>query len=185
RLGAHRPPRAARLTGGSATAPPGSSFPFPTAGTFPVRVIIVLESVPCSCSCSSSLGAVPVSVRSGAAPGAASPAAPRPGTRGSRLQRCLEEKPRCECQPTPPLLRLWRHSSSSRIVWEHTRGRYSCLQCPFRSASRHDMTLHVEEHRRNPPAPARLGTDVDFGVSLGSFHTKLPPEVENSLYSQL
>lgn len=26
---------------------------------------------------------------------------------------------------------------------------------------------------------------ADFGVGLASFHSKLPPEMENSLYSQL
>uniref|UniRef100_A0A8C3Y3F4 Zinc finger protein 414 n=1 Tax=Catharus ustulatus TaxID=91951 RepID=A0A8C3Y3F4_CATUS len=48
------------------------------------------------------------------------------------------------------------HSSNSRIVWEHTRGRYSCTQCPFSTASREDMTLHIEDHRKNPP-PGRAG----------------------------
>ncbi|XP_030322148.1 zinc finger protein 414 isoform X1 [Calypte anna] len=77
------------------------------------------------------------------------------------------------------------HPSNSRIVWEHTRGRYTCTQCPFSTASREEMTLHIEDHRKNPPQPPRLDTDVDFGVGLASFHTKLTPEMENSLYSQL
>ncbi|RMC00881.1 hypothetical protein DUI87_22566 [Hirundo rustica rustica] len=76
------------------------------------------------------------------------------------------------------------HSSNSRIVWEHTRGRYSCTQCPFSAASREEMTLHIEDHRKNPPPP-RLEAEMDFGVGLAPFHTKLPPEMENSLYSQL
>ncbi|XP_068776152.1 zinc finger protein 414 isoform X1 [Struthio camelus] len=77
------------------------------------------------------------------------------------------------------------HSSNSRIVWEHTRGRYTCMQCPYSTASRDDMTLHIEDHRKNPPPPGRLEGEMDFGVGLGSFHSKLPPEMENSLYSQL
>ncbi|XP_064493558.1 zinc finger protein 414 isoform X2 [Pseudopipra pipra] len=76
------------------------------------------------------------------------------------------------------------HSSNSRIVWEHTRGRYSCTQCPFSAASREEMTLHIEDHRKNPP-PGRLDAEMDFGVGLASFHTKMTPEMENSLYSQL
>lgn len=44
------------------------------------------------------------------------------------------------------------HAVSSRIVWEHTRGRYSCMQCAFSTASRPAMTLHLEDHR--PVAPA-------------------------------
>ncbi|XP_051495740.1 zinc finger protein 414 [Apus apus] len=77
------------------------------------------------------------------------------------------------------------HPSNSRIVWEHTRGRYSCTQCPYSTASREEMTLHIEDHRKNPPPTPRLDTDMDFGVGLSSFHAKLPPEMENSLYSQL
>ncbi|NWS22397.1 ZN414 protein, partial [Pachyramphus minor] len=76
------------------------------------------------------------------------------------------------------------HSSNSRIVWEHTRGRYSCTQCPFSAASREEMTLHIEDHRKNP-LPGRLDAEMDFGVGLASFHAKLTPEMENSLYSQL
>uniref|UniRef100_A0A8B9PWT0 Zinc finger protein 414 n=1 Tax=Apteryx owenii TaxID=8824 RepID=A0A8B9PWT0_APTOW len=77
------------------------------------------------------------------------------------------------------------HSSNSRIVWEHTRGRYTCMQCPYSTASRDEMTLHIEDHRKNPPLPGRLEGDMDFGVGLASFHSKLTPEMENSLYSQL
>ncbi|XP_054031340.1 zinc finger protein 414 isoform X1 [Dryobates pubescens] len=77
------------------------------------------------------------------------------------------------------------HSSNSRIVWEHTRGRYTCMQCPYSTASRQDMTLHIEDHRKNPSQPGRLEAEMDFGVGLTSFHTKLTPEMENSLYSQL
>ncbi|XP_043358704.1 zinc finger protein 414 isoform X4 [Dermochelys coriacea] len=77
------------------------------------------------------------------------------------------------------------HSSNSRIVWEHTRGRYTCMQCPYSSASREEMTLHIEDQHKNPPLPSRLDGEMDFGVGLASFHSKLPPEMENSLYSQL
>ncbi|NXN82888.1 ZN414 protein, partial [Bombycilla garrulus] len=138
----------------------------------------------------------PLALRAGAAPGSAPPAALPAGPRPpQRLQRRLEEKPRFECQPTPPMLWLrsdsrlvWHllgHSSNSRIVWEHTRGRYSCTQCPFSTACREDMTLHTEDHRKNPPPPGRLEAEMDFGVGLTPFHAKLPPEMENSLYSQL
>ncbi|KAM9245243.1 zinc finger protein 414 isoform 2-T2 [Dugong dugon] len=47
------------------------------------------------------------------------------------------------------------HAAPSRIVWEHTRGRYSCMQCAFSTASRPAMTLHLEDHRpAGPAAPA-------------------------------
>ncbi|XP_074834139.1 zinc finger protein 414 isoform X2 [Carettochelys insculpta] len=69
------------------------------------------------------------------------------------------------------------HSSNSRIVWEHTRGRYTCMQCPFSSASREEITLHIEDQHKNPPLPSRLGGEMDFGVGLASYHAKLPPEL--------
>ncbi|KAM3854969.1 zinc finger protein 414 isoform 1-T1 [Vipera latastei] len=77
------------------------------------------------------------------------------------------------------------HSSNSRIVWEHTRGRYNCLQCPYSTASREEMTQHTEDHRKNPSPTSRLDGEMDFGVPLPSFHPKLTPEVENSLFSPL
>ncbi|XP_013918431.1 PREDICTED: zinc finger protein 414-like [Thamnophis sirtalis] len=77
------------------------------------------------------------------------------------------------------------HSSNSRIVWEHTRGRYNCLQCPYSTASREEMTQHTEDHRKNPSPTSRLDGEMDFGVPLPAFHPKLTPEVENSLFSPL
>uniref|UniRef100_UPI00358FC57F uncharacterized protein isoform X2 n=1 Tax=Myxine glutinosa TaxID=7769 RepID=UPI00358FC57F len=34
-----------------------------------------------------------------------------------------------------------------RVAWTHTRGRYTCVQCPFSSPSRQDATLHAYTHR--------------------------------------
>ncbi|NXI46782.1 ZN414 protein, partial [Galbula dea] len=184
-----QPPRAACLAGGHASGL-AAAPPLPSAGVQPFWAI-VLDSL---LGATPSYGAVPLLLRPpfalqlGPAPGTASPPALPAWPRPPRLQRRLEEKPRCECQPTPPMLWLRSdHSSNSRIVWEHTRGRYTCMQCPYSTASRQEMTLHIEEHRKNPPppAPGRLDTEMDFGVGLASFHTKLTPEMENSLYSQL
>ncbi|XP_012889001.1 PREDICTED: zinc finger protein 414 [Dipodomys ordii] len=49
-------------------------------------------------------------------------------------------------------------AAPSRIVWEHTRGRYSCMQCAFSTASRPAMTLHLRDHRPGAlaaPGPQR------------------------------
>uniref|UniRef100_A0A670KCE4 Zinc finger protein 414 n=1 Tax=Podarcis muralis TaxID=64176 RepID=A0A670KCE4_PODMU len=54
-----------------------------------------------------------------------------------------------------------RHSSNSRIVWEHTRGRYNCLQCSYSTASREEVTQHVEDHRKNPSPPGRLDGEME------------------------
>ncbi|NXV23787.1 ZN414 protein, partial [Cepphus grylle] len=196
-----QPPRAARLAGGAAAGLAGPPS-LPAAGAQPFRAVVldsVLGATPLL-----GAGAIPVlrapfALQLAPAPGAASPPALRAGPRPPRLQRRLEEKPRCECQPTPPMLWLRSdssavlpsspvlagHSSNSRIVWEHTRGRYTCMQCPYSTASREEMTLHIEDHRKNPPPPGRLDAEMDFGVGIASFHAKLTPEMENSLYSQL
>ncbi|XP_030074179.1 zinc finger protein 414 isoform X1 [Microcaecilia unicolor] len=75
------------------------------------------------------------------------------------------------------------HSANSRIVWEHTRGRYNCMQCSYSTASRDEMTLHIEDHHKNPPN--RLQHEIGYDVGLTPFHSKLPAEMGNSLYSQL
>ncbi|XP_027810726.1 zinc finger protein 414 [Marmota flaviventris] len=49
------------------------------------------------------------------------------------------------------------HAAPSRIVWEHTRGRYSCMQCAFSTASRPAMTLHLQDHRTSGPAAPAPG----------------------------
>lgn len=67
------------------------------------------------------------------------------------------------CFPPSPVLA--GHSSNSRIVWEHTRGRYTCMQCPYSTASREEMTLHIEEHRKNAAPAGRM--DTDMGMALG------------------
>ncbi|NXW22964.1 ZN414 protein, partial [Circaetus pectoralis] len=180
----HQPPRAARLTGGPAAGLAGPP-PLPAAGTQPFRAVVldsVLGATPLL-----GAGAVPVlrapfALQLAPAPGAASPPALRAGPRPPHLQRRLEEKP---STVLPSLPVLAGHSSNSRIVWEHTRGRYTCMQCPYSTASREEMTLHIEDHRKNPPPPGRLDAEMDFGVGLASFHAKLTPEMENSLYSQL
>ncbi|NXT29687.1 ZN414 protein, partial [Syrrhaptes paradoxus] len=162
--------------------------PFPAAGTQPFPPIVldsVLGAPPLLDAGTLPLLRAPFALRLAPAPGAASPPALRAPP---RLQRRLEEKPRCERQPPPPMLwlRSEHRSVCSRIVWEHTRGRYSCTQCPYSTASREEVTLHIEDHRKNPPPPPpRLDADMDFGVGIAPFHAKLPPEMENSLYSQL
>ncbi|XP_042299767.1 zinc finger protein 414-like isoform X3 [Sceloporus undulatus] len=102
--------------------------------------------------------------------------------------KVLEELPKLQSviQHIKKEATLPGHSSNSRIVWEHTRGRYNCLQCPYSTASREEMTQHTEDHRKNPSPPSRLDGEMDFGVAIPSFHPKLTsPEVENSLFSPL
>ncbi|KAL8177928.1 UNVERIFIED_CONTAM: hypothetical protein K2H54_023673 [Gekko kuhli] len=98
-------------------------------------------------------------------------------------------RPYLPVQGLPVSNAVWKksqgHSSNSRIVWEHTRGRYRCLQCSYSVLSRKEMTQHLEDHRKNALPTGRLEGEMDFGVSLPSFHSKMPPEMDTSLYSPL
>ncbi|MGH0143984.1 UNVERIFIED_CONTAM: hypothetical protein FKN15_038914 [Acipenser sinensis] len=57
---------------------------------------------------------------------------------------------------------LRKVSNRSRIVWEHTRGRYNCLQCSHSTPSREEMTLHIEEQHKSPVS--RMQGDMGRGV---------------------
>ncbi|XP_062412924.1 zinc finger protein 414 isoform X3 [Sardina pilchardus] len=53
-------------------------------------------------------------------------------------------------------------SFSSRILWEHTRGRYNCLQCGHSTPNRKEMTAHIEGQHKSPsgkPSSETDGTD--------------------------
>lgn len=68
------------------------------------------------------------------------------------------------------------HAAPSRIVWEHTRGRYSCMQCAFSTASRPAMTLHLEDHRPGgPAAPAPAQPRPDAPADPAPLAPKVSP----------
>nr|XP_015220788.1 PREDICTED: zinc finger protein 414 [Lepisosteus oculatus] len=60
-------------------------------------------------------------------------------------------------------------SFNSRIVWEHTRGRYSCLQCQHSTPSRQEMTVHIEEQHRSPSSFQQGETVVRLLRTLTAF----------------
>ncbi|KAJ4923437.1 hypothetical protein JOQ06_021436 [Pogonophryne albipinna] len=52
----------------------------------------------------------------------------------------------------PPLTPT-QGSCNSRILWEHTKGRYTCVQCGHMVISRKEMTQHIStKHNRNKAA---------------------------------
>ncbi|XP_020510133.2 zinc finger protein 414 [Labrus bergylta] len=58
---------------------------------------------------------------------------------------------------SPPPSAVWRknqaQTSSRRVLWEHTRGRYTCLQCGHTVTNRKDMSQHISaQHSGNKPA---------------------------------
>ncbi|KAM5192165.1 zinc finger protein 414 isoform 1-T1 [Mantella aurantiaca] len=83
---------------------------------------------------------------------------------------------------------MWKknqgHTSNSRIVWEHTRGSYKCMQCSFSTSTRDQINKHIEEVHKNPTT-ARPREDIDFDLDLLPFHSKLPAEMEPSLLPQV
>ncbi|KAI4877999.1 hypothetical protein NFI96_012184, partial [Prochilodus magdalenae] len=56
------------------------------------------------------------------------------------------------------VFKLHGQSFSSRILWEHTRGRYSCLQCGHCTPDRKEMTAHIEGQHRSPGGKSNLDT---------------------------
>ncbi|KAG8454738.1 hypothetical protein GDO86_001092 [Hymenochirus boettgeri] len=76
------------------------------------------------------------------------------------------------------------HTTNSRILWEHTRDSYNCMQCTFSAASRDQMTKHIEEQHKIAPS-ARIHDEMDYEIDLLPFQSKLPPEMEPKLFQQL
>ncbi|KAM4807807.1 zinc finger protein 414 [Rhinophrynus dorsalis] len=83
---------------------------------------------------------------------------------------------------------MWKknqgHSTNSRILWEHTRDSYNCMQCTFSTASREQMTKHIEELHKTPPS-TRLQDEIDYDLDLLPFHSKISPEMEPSVFPQM
>uniref|UniRef100_A0A8C5MU58 C2H2-type domain-containing protein n=1 Tax=Leptobrachium leishanense TaxID=445787 RepID=A0A8C5MU58_9ANUR len=71
------------------------------------------------------------------------------------------------------------HSTNSRILWEHTRDSYNCMQCTFSTDTRYQMTKHIEEQHKNPLNKLQCETD-DYDVP--SFDSKALSE-ENPVSS--
>ncbi|KAK1786293.1 hypothetical protein P4O66_017994 [Electrophorus voltai] len=82
---------------------------------------------------------------------------------------------------------VWRknqgQSFSSRILWEHTRGRYSCLQCGHCTPDRKEMTAHIEGQHKSPGGKAI--SDTDAVVGSPSALNKTPLDSESLNYTQL
>lgn len=83
-------------------------------------------------------------------------------------------------QPSPGPVN-WRkkqgQSLNSRILWEHTRGRYRCVQCGQFTANRKDMTAHINAYHKIP-ASKPIG-DTNEAASSPS------KESEASTFTQL
>ncbi|KAM3938899.1 zinc finger protein 414 isoform 2-T2 [Leptodactylus fuscus] len=92
-------------------------------------------------------------------------------------------KPFLGSQSLPASNAMWKknqgHTTNSRIIWEHTRDNYRCMQCNFSTATRDQMDKHIELLHKNPPS-ARLA-EIDYDVDLLPFHSKLPAEMESDL----
>ncbi|XP_067872505.1 zinc finger protein 414 isoform X2 [Heterodontus francisci] len=81
---------------------------------------------------------------------------------------------------------VWRksaaQSANSRIVWEHTRGRYNCMQCPYSSVSREEMTLHLQEHNKILSS-SRLPNEMGMFVNAGDNYSALSMQFSESLFT--
>ncbi|XP_055738428.1 zinc finger protein 414 isoform X2 [Salvelinus fontinalis] len=75
----------------------------------------------------------------------------------------------------------WRknqgQSFNGRILWKHTRGRYSCVQCGHSTPNRKEMTAHIKGKHKSPAAKP--------GDHVASSQTKVSPDTEASTYTCL
>ncbi|XP_039531687.1 zinc finger protein 414 [Pimephales promelas] len=82
---------------------------------------------------------------------------------------------------------VWRknqgQSFNCRILWEHTRGRYSCLQCGHCTPDRGEMTAHIDSQHKNPGG--KVNGDPDSENGTASLLAKTSLHTENSTYTQL
>ncbi|XP_067310009.1 zinc finger protein 414 isoform X1 [Pseudorasbora parva] len=82
---------------------------------------------------------------------------------------------------------VWRknqgQSFNCRILWEHTRGRYSCLQCGHCTPDRGEMTAHIEGQHKNPGG--KVNGDHDTEIGTASLLAKTSLHTESSTYTQL
>ncbi|KAL4608366.1 zinc finger protein 414 isoform X1 [Arapaima gigas] len=105
-----------------------------------------------------------------------------------RALRGIASSPPASAAPPTPLgsNAVWRknqgQSFSSRILWEHTRGRYRCLQCGHSTPTRQEMTAHIEGQHKGPLN--RLQGDLDFRT-VPPFQSRSSPDTEPSVYTQL
>uniref|UniRef100_UPI0037E7E250 zinc finger protein 414 n=1 Tax=Semicossyphus pulcher TaxID=241346 RepID=UPI0037E7E250 len=58
---------------------------------------------------------------------------------------------------SPPPLAVWKKNQalncSRRVLWEHTRGRYTCVQCGYTATNRKEITQHINTlHSGHKPA---------------------------------
>ncbi|XP_059206142.1 zinc finger protein 414 [Centropristis striata] len=58
---------------------------------------------------------------------------------------------------SPPVTAIWKKSQgmacNRRVLWEHTKGRYTCVQCGYIATNRKEMTHHIStKHNGNKPA---------------------------------
>ncbi|KAI5626055.1 zinc finger protein 414 isoform X1 [Silurus asotus] len=117
-------------------------------------------------------------------PPSLSPAHDSEPQRSSRVSAVAMETPQINTPPGSNA--VWRknqgQSFNCRILWEHTRGRYSCLQCGHCTPERKEMTAHIEEQHRSPGAKTN---DSDAAVGSSSSQGKSSTNSENTSYTQL
>ncbi|CAH2292422.1 zinc finger 414 isoform X2 [Pelobates cultripes] len=105
-------------------------------------------------------------------------------TQGSIPQRL---RPFLGNQVLPASNAIWKknqgHSTNSRILWEHTRDSYNCMQCTFSTESRNQMTKHIEEQHKSPQN--RLQGEIEYDLEALPFSPKAAAEMESSLITQL
>ncbi|XP_036410298.1 zinc finger protein 414 isoform X2 [Megalops cyprinoides] len=115
---------------------------------------------------------------------------PGPAAPGQQQRPIRAVAPISPAPPTPlGSNAVWKknqgQSFSSRILWEHTRGRYSCLQCGHCTPSRQEMTAHIEGQHRSPAGRPHGDTDVRGASPPFQPKASLDTDTATAIYTQL
>ncbi|XP_075994314.1 zinc finger protein 414 [Genypterus blacodes] len=66
----------------------------------------------------------------------------------------------------PGATAVWRKSQgapgSRRILWEHTKGNYRCVQCGQSASNRREMTQHISSHHSTAKPPEDAASDAQL-----------------------
>ncbi|KAK2853414.1 hypothetical protein Q5P01_006075 [Channa striata] len=68
--------------------------------------------------------------------------------------------------PHSPLAAVWKKNQgaacSRRILWEHTKGRYTCVQCGQTATNRKEMTQHINSYHSGNKPTEDTGSSASF-----------------------
>uniref|UniRef100_A0A672F9V5 Zinc finger protein 414 n=1 Tax=Salarias fasciatus TaxID=181472 RepID=A0A672F9V5_SALFA len=83
----------------------------------------------------------------------------------TRAPEPVHSPPASAPQSPPGSAAVWKKSQgltcSRRILWEHTRGRYTCVQCGHCVSNRKEMSQHISSHHSGSKPAEEMGNTAN------------------------